>query len=85
MTTVRHEITEPLAARGTMSMDDNARLHVEFDLDLAPLIARAAMTRQMPDVLPAVQGAVGALLHELGKRFASAIALSCARVAGPVQ
>lgn len=72
ITRVTASIAGPLPASGVMSMSDGAKLRVEIDLDLSPLITRAVMTHQVPDLGGAVREALTALLADLAPKFAAA-------------
>jgi len=50
ITTARASITAPVPATGAVSMDDAAKLHIEFDIDLSHVIARGVLTKTVPDM-----------------------------------
>lgn len=84
---VKSELTAgPLPANGAVTLSDDAKVRMEFEIDLSAGIGRATVTGNWLLLAVAMRRAVMTLLADLAPRFAkAAVALRSEQPAGTVQ
>lgn len=79
LTHATSKLTEPVPASGVMSMNDEAMVHIELNIDLSQTFVRGALTRDMSAIPTMVKEALNALFADLAPKFAAGFATTSSR------